>query len=59
MIVERVYKGDLNAGEETIFGQGGSDCLVEFREEEVGTKFLFFLEPGSTVSTVLLITPVL
>jgi len=46
MIVEKVYKGDLNAGEEMIFGQGGSDCRVEFREGEVGTKFLFFLEPG-------------
>ena len=45
MIVEKVYKGNLKVGEEMIFGQGESDCLVEFREEEVGTKFLFYLEP--------------
>jgi hypothetical protein len=45
MIVEKVYKGDLKAGDEMIFGQGESNCLVEFQEEEVGTKFLFYLEP--------------
>ena len=45
MIVEKVYKGDLKVGDEMIFGQGGSDCLVDFREDEVGTKFLLYLEP--------------
>lgn len=45
MIVEKVYKGDLKAGDEMIFGQGESECLVEFQEEQVGGKFLFYLEP--------------
>jgi hypothetical protein len=45
MIVEKVYKGNLKAGDEMIFGQGESNCLVEFQEEEVGTKFLFYLKP--------------
>ena len=45
MIVEKVYKGDLKAGDEMIFGQGESECLVEFQEEEVGAKFLFYLKP--------------
>ena len=38
MIVEDVYKGDLKAGDEKIFGQGESSCLMEFREEGVGTR---------------------
>ena len=46
-IVEKVYKGDLKVGDEMIFGQGDhADCLVEFEEEEVGAKFLFYLKPS-------------
>lgn len=48
MIVEKVYKGDLKVGDDMIFGQGESDCLVEFDENEVGTEFLFYLEPKET-----------
>ena len=48
MIVEKVYKGDLKAGDEMIFGKGESECLVEFDEDEVGAKFLFYLEPKET-----------
>ena len=45
MIVEKVYKGNLKVGDEMIFGQGDSDCLLKFQEREIGTKFLFYLDP--------------
>jgi hypothetical protein len=47
MIVEKVYKGNLKVGSEMIFGQGESNCVVDFREEEVGAKFLFYLQPSN------------
>lgn len=50
-IVEKVYKGNLKAGDEMIFGQGeNADCLVNFREEYVGAKFLFYLKPSDKKS---------
>jgi hypothetical protein len=46
-IVEKVYKGDLKAGDEMIFRQGeNADCLVTFQDEDVGAKFLFYLKPS-------------
>src|ERR1044072_337729 len=48
MIVERVYKGDLKVGDEMIFTQVESDCFVEFDEDQVGTEFLFYLNPRET-----------
>jgi len=46
-IVDKVYKGNLKAGDEMIFRQGqNADCLVNFQAEEVGAKFLFFLKPN-------------
>lgn len=36
-IVEKVYKGNLKAGDEMIFGQGeNADCFVNFQEQDVG-----------------------
>lgn len=46
MIVEKVYKGNLKAGDEMIFEQGEGNCMMQFREEDVGASFLFYLEPG-------------
>lgn len=46
-IVEKVYKGDLKAGDQMIFGQGKhGDCFTKFRDEDVGARFLFYLEPS-------------
>ena len=46
-IVEKVYKGDLKAGDEMIFGQvENADCWMEFQEGDVGAKFLFYLKPS-------------
>jgi hypothetical protein len=44
MRVEQVFKGQLKAGEEMIFAQGGgADCIWTFNENDVGKKFLFYL----------------
>jgi hypothetical protein len=44
MLVERVFKGSLKAGEEITFAQGGgADCIWTFSEEEIGEQFLFYL----------------
>ena len=44
MIVEKVYKGNLKAGDEMIFGQGENYCSEKFEEKEVGARFLFYLD---------------
>jgi hypothetical protein len=44
MLIEKVYKGSLKAGDEITFGQGGgADCIWTFSEESVGQQFLFYL----------------
>lgn len=46
MVVERVFKGNLKAGDEMIFAQGGgADCVWTFSEQSVGQQFLFYLSP--------------
>lgn len=52
MAVERVFKGDLKAGDEMVFAQGGgADCIYTFDDEDVGHKYLFYLKrlKGTTV----------
>ncbi|HEV2799739.1 MAG TPA: carboxypeptidase regulatory-like domain-containing protein [Pyrinomonadaceae bacterium] len=44
MLVEKVYKGTLKAGDEITFGQGGgADCVWTFNEKSIGRQFLFYL----------------
>lgn len=44
MLVERVFKGSLKAGDEITFGQGGgANCIWTFSEQNVGQQFLFYL----------------
>jgi hypothetical protein len=44
LIVERVFKGSIKAGEEMVFAQGGGgDCVWTFSEEDVGRRFLLYL----------------
>jgi len=44
MVVEKVFKGNLKAGDEMIFGQGGgADCIWTFDEESIDKQFLFYL----------------
>ncbi|MEO6654854.1 MAG: hypothetical protein ABIO36_02120 [Pyrinomonadaceae bacterium] len=44
MRVEKVYKGEVNAGDILTFGQaGGKDCLWYFTKESVGKSYLFYL----------------
>ena len=46
MVVEKVFKGDLKAGDEMAFAQGaGTDCIWGFYRESVGQRFLFYLGP--------------
>ncbi len=45
MIVEKVFKGKLNVGDEIVLGQGGgADCIGTFSEYSVGKQFLFYLD---------------
>jgi len=45
MLVERVYKGGVKAGEEMVFAQGGgADCIYTFDKEDVGRAYLFYLK---------------
>ncbi|HEX8634307.1 MAG TPA: hypothetical protein VF703_09180 [Pyrinomonadaceae bacterium] len=47
MLVERVFKGNLKAGDEMTFAQGGgADCIWTFSEKEIGEEFLFYLNSG-------------
>jgi hypothetical protein len=44
MVAEKVFKGNLKAGDEMIFGQGGgADCIWTFDEESIDKQFLFYL----------------
>jgi hypothetical protein len=44
MVVEKVYKGNLKAGDEMIFAQGGgADCIWTFNEKSIGRQYLFYL----------------
>ena len=44
MVVEKVFKGDLKAGEQITFVQGGGgDCISTFNEQWVGHQYLFYL----------------
>jgi hypothetical protein len=46
VIVERVFKGSLKAGDEITFAQGGGgDCIWTFSEKAIGEQFLFYLSP--------------
>ena len=45
MRVEKVYKGKVKVDEILTFGQsGGRDCLWYFRKEDVGQRYLFYLD---------------
>jgi hypothetical protein len=52
MMIERVFKGSLKAGDEITFAQGGGgDCIWTFSEKLVGEQFLFYLDsPGKRSS---------
>jgi hypothetical protein len=44
MVVEKVFKGDLKAGDEMVFAQGGGgDCIWTFQKKDAGKQFLFYL----------------
>jgi hypothetical protein len=46
MVVVKVFKGRLKAGDAMIFtqsGNGGGDCTWAFSEQSVGKQFLFYL----------------
>lgn len=44
LTVERVFKGNLKAGQVLTFAQGtGGDCIWAFDEESVGQEYLFYL----------------
>lgn len=46
VVIEKVYKGNLKVGQELIFGQGQSGtCFEDFATDEIGVKFLFYLQP--------------
>ena len=44
VVVEKVYKGDLRAGDEFSLPQGGgADCIWTFAPRDVGSRYLFYL----------------
>jgi hypothetical protein len=44
VVVEKVYKGDLRAGDEFTLPQGGgADCIWTFAAGDVGSRYLFYL----------------
>ena len=46
MVVEKVYKGQLRAGDEMVFAQGGgTDCIYTFDDDDIGRRHLFYLKP--------------
>lgn len=48
MIVDKIYKGDVNPGTELKFGQGGgADCVWTYDEQDIGAEFLFYLRSPS------------
>lgn len=43
-VVEKVYKGDVKAGDSLVFGQGnGLDCMWAIAEEQIGQQSLVYL----------------
>jgi hypothetical protein len=43
-VVEKVYKGDVHAGDTLVFGQGnGLDCMWALAEEQIGHESLLYL----------------
>jgi hypothetical protein len=43
LVVQKVFKGKLKAGDEMTFGQGGgADCVWTFDEESIGDEILFY-----------------
>jgi hypothetical protein len=48
-IVVKVYKGNLRARDEIVFGQGGgADCIWTFNEKFIGSELLFYLKAPET-----------
>lgn len=48
MTIEKVFKGNFQAGEEIVFAQARSDCGWDFQGKDVGRQFLFYLAgPGN------------
>jgi hypothetical protein len=48
LVVQRVFKGNFNLGEELKFRQGGGgDCISTFSERAITEDYLFFLDPNS------------
>lgn len=46
MSVKKVFKGNLKAGDEIFFEQGGgADCIETYREESIGAKLLIYDTP--------------
>ena len=44
MQVEKVFKGNLRAGDKIVFGQGnGIWCTWVFDEDDIGKEYLFYL----------------
>ncbi|HEU4767553.1 MAG TPA: hypothetical protein VFS77_09260 [Pyrinomonadaceae bacterium] len=44
LVVEKVYKGDVRAGDELEFFQGGgADCVWAFRESDIGKQSLLYI----------------
>ncbi len=53
MVIEKVYKGTLRVGQEMIFGEGErGSCVEDFDQDEIGTKFLFYLKSKEKTPTV-------
>ncbi len=47
-VVEKVYKGNVKAGDEISIGQGdGSNCYMIFKEKVVGNQFVFYIDARS------------
>ena len=45
MVVEKVYKGNVEVGDELTFTQGdGANCVWMFSEKQIGNEFLFYLD---------------
>lgn len=42
LVVERVFKGSLSVGEETIFSNSGP-CSFDFAKRDVGKRYIFYL----------------
>lgn len=52
MEVQKVFKGNLRAGEKMTFGQGnGIRCTWIFYEDDIGKEYLFYLETPPKGST--------